>query len=78
MGRATTRSRTLLLSLVFATAPALGKADGQKDHGWWVGWVEKDGKATAFAMLVRGEEAFGPLARRLTEVQLRKRGLLAP
>jgi len=52
--------------------------DGEKDHGWWVGWVEKDGKATVFAMLVRGREAFGPLARRLTEAQLRKRGLLGP
>lgn len=52
--------------------------DGAKDHGWWVGWVEKDGKATVFATLVRGNEAFGPVARRLTEVQLRKRGLLAP
>ncbi len=48
------------------------------DHGWWVGWVEKDGKATVFAMLVRGPEAFGAVARRLTEVQLKKRGLLAP
>ncbi len=52
--------------------------DGAPDHGWWVGWIEKDGKATVFAMLVRGEDAFGPLARRLTETQLRKRGLLAP
>ena len=52
--------------------------DGAPDHGWWVGWVEKDGKATVFATLVRGEEAFGPVARRLTETQLKKRGLLAP
>ena len=52
--------------------------DGTKDHGWWVGWVEKDGKATVFAMLVRGDDAFGPVARRLTEIQLKKRGLLAP
>jgi hypothetical protein len=29
-------------------------------------------------MLVRGDDAFGPVARRLTEAQLRKRGLLAP
>jgi len=53
-------------------------AGGSTGHGWWVGWVEKDGRATVFAMLVRGEEAFGPLARRLTETQLKKRGLLAP
>jgi beta-lactamase class D len=52
--------------------------EGAPDHGWWVGWVEKEGKATVFATLVRGDEAFGPVARRLTEVQLRKRGLLAP
>jgi beta-lactamase class D len=52
--------------------------DGAPDHGWWVGWVEKDGKATLFAMLVRGDDAFGPVARRLTEIQLKKRGLLAP
>ena len=52
--------------------------DEAPDHGWWVGWVEKDGKATLFAMLLRGEEAFGPVARRLTEIQLRRRGLLAP
>jgi beta-lactamase class D len=52
--------------------------DGAPDHGWWVGWVEKDGQATVFAMLVRGDDAFGPVARRLTETQLRKRGLLAP
>jgi beta-lactamase class D len=51
---------------------------GMPDHGWWVGWVEKDGRATVFVMLVRGEDAFGPVARRLAEVQLRKRGLLAP
>lgn len=48
------------------------------DHGWWVGWVEKEGKPTLFAMLLRGPGAWGPEARRLTEVQLRKRGLLAP
>ncbi|HUL77706.1 MAG TPA: penicillin-binding transpeptidase domain-containing protein [Vicinamibacteria bacterium] len=48
------------------------------DHGWWVGWVERDGKATVFAMLVRGGGASGTEARRLAEVQLRKRGLLAP
>jgi beta-lactamase class D len=52
--------------------------DGAPDHGWWVGWVEKDGKATVFVTLVRGEESFGPVARRLTEAQLKKRGLLAP
>jgi beta-lactamase class D len=52
--------------------------DEAPDHGWWVGWVEKDGKTTVFATLVRGEEAFGPVARRLTEIQLKKRGLLAP
>jgi beta-lactamase class D len=52
--------------------------DGAPDHGWWVGWVETDGQATVFAMLVRGEEASGPVARRLTEIQLQKRGLLAP
>jgi beta-lactamase class D len=52
--------------------------EGAPDHGWWVGWVEKDGTATVFAMLVRGDDAFGPVARRLTEAQLRKRGLLAP
>jgi beta-lactamase class D len=52
--------------------------DDAPDHGWWVGWVEKDGRATVFAMLIRGKDAFGPVARRLTEIQLRKRGLLAP
>jgi len=52
--------------------------DDAKDHGWWVGWVEKDGRATVFAMLIRGKDAFGPVARRLTEIQLRKRGLLGP
>jgi beta-lactamase class D len=51
---------------------------GTPDHGWWVGWVEKDGQATVFAMLVRGEGAYGLVARRLAEAELRKRGLLAP
>jgi len=48
------------------------------DHGWWVGWVEQDGKATLFAMLIRGKGAFGLEARRLAEVQLRERRLLGP
>jgi beta-lactamase class D len=52
--------------------------DGAPDHGWWVGWVEKGGRATLFATLVRGEDAFGPLARRLTERELERRGLLVP
>ena len=48
------------------------------DHGWWVGWVERDGKSTVFAMLIRGQGAFGLEARRLAEVQLQKRHLLGP
>jgi len=48
------------------------------EHGWWVGWIEREGRATVFAMLVRGAGAFGTEARRLAEVQLRKRGLLTP
>jgi beta-lactamase class D len=48
------------------------------DHGWWVGWVERDGKSTVFTMLVRGKGAFGLEARRLAEDELRKRHLLGP
>jgi beta-lactamase class D len=52
--------------------------DGAPDHGWWVGWVERGGKATTFAMLVRGAGANGAAARRLAEVELVRLGVLAP
>jgi beta-lactamase class D len=57
-----------------------GSCGGGKapDHGWWVGWVERDGKSTVFAMLIRGQGAFGLEARRLAEDELRKRHLLGP
>lgn len=57
------------------TCPRSGGAPG---HGWWVGWVERDGRATSFAMLVRGEGASGATARRLAEAELVRLGLLAP
>ena len=53
-----------------------GREEWNRDQ--WVGWVEKAGRATVFAKLVRGDDAFGPLARRLAEAELRRRGLLDP
>jgi beta-lactamase class D len=55
-----------------------GGSEAPPGHGWWVGWVERGGKATVFAMLVRGKGAFGLEARRLAEDELRKRHLLGP
>jgi len=65
-------------SLVYRGKTGSCAGDSAPDHGWWVGWVEKDGKPTLFAMLLRGQGAWGPEARRLAEMQLKKRGLLAP
>ncbi|MFO0582453.1 MAG: hypothetical protein U0229_09290 [Anaeromyxobacter sp.] len=57
-----------------ATCPRSGAEPGL---GWWTGWVERDGRATTFAMLVRGEGATGATARRLAEAELLRLGLLA-
>ncbi|MFO0582452.1 MAG: penicillin-binding transpeptidase domain-containing protein [Anaeromyxobacter sp.] len=46
--------------------------------GWWVGWMERGGKATTFAMLIRGQGARGTEARRLAELELARLGVLPP
>ena len=49
------------------------------DLGWFVGWLERDGRARVFATRIRGEGARGyTTARQLTEAALGRLGLWTP
>jgi beta-lactamase class D len=45
---------------------------GQPDLGWFVGWVERGGKAQVFALNLQGEGASGQKARQVAEAVLRE------
>lgn len=65
--------------LVYRGKTGSGRGNGSTpDIGWWVGWVERDGRAYVFAANVSGHDMWGPRVRELTEQVLIAHGVLPP
>jgi len=69
-------ARSTLRGTLFGKTGSSGKGADGKSIGWYVGYIDSNGKSYAFACLLRGEGVLGKDARAVVEAVAEKEGWL--
>lgn len=69
-------TRTTPKGTLYGKTGSRSPADGKFDLGWFVGFIETDGKTFAFAINLQAQETSGAEARSLTEAIFQRLGFL--
>jgi beta-lactamase class D len=69
-------ARSTLRGTLFGKTGSSGKGPDGKSIGWYVGYIESNGKSYAFACLLKGQDVMGKDARAVVEAVAEKEGWL--